>query len=105
MLGGELQSALFKGVAVAALFFAWTTYQRADAKRDCQEAQLRVELEIANRNLVAAQDIAGRAASRAAEAEREVSALEVLKNELETRDESGVCTLSDRDRERLRAIR
>lgn len=105
MLGGELSAALMKGVAVAALFFAWTTYQRADAKRDCQEAQLRVELETANRNLATAQTIAGRAESRAAEAEREVLALEAVKNDLVSQGTSGVCTLSDRDRERLRAIR
>lgn len=95
-----------KWIAALLLLTAWTLYQRADATSDCKEAQLRVELEQANRALEEAAAISQRAEDRAdktAEALQQVERdKDALLRELQASGES--CPLSDRAIERLRAI-
>ena len=87
-------------------FGAWTIYQRADATSDCREAQLRVELEEANRKLREAVAISQRAEQRAEQAATELERAEREKDELlvELQASGDTCPLSDSARERLRAI-
>lgn len=87
-------------------FGAWTIYQRADATSDCKEAQVRVELEEANRKLQEAAMISQRAQQRADDAAEELQQAEREKDELlvELQATGSTCPLSDSARERLRAI-
>ena len=87
-------------------FGAWTIYQRADATSDCKEAQVRVELEEANRKLQEAAAISRRAEDRADQAAAALLQAERDKDELlrELRASGESCPLSDRAIERLRAI-
>jgi F0F1-type ATP synthase membrane subunit b/b' len=94
-------------VLLAVLAFgAWTIYQRADATSDCKEAQVRVELEEANRRLEEAAAISQRAEDRANEAAEALQQAERDKDELlqELQASGESCPLSDRAIERLRAI-
>lgn len=91
---------------VVLAFGAWTIYQRADATSDCKEAQVRVELEDANRALKEAAAISQRAEDRADQAAAALSQAERDKDELlqELQASGESCPLSDRAIERLRAI-
>jgi len=93
-------------LAVLALT-AWTIYQRADATSDCKEAQLRVELEEANRKLREAALIYQRAEARAKESADALEQVERQKDEilLELQASDTSCPLSDSAIERLRSIR
>lgn len=102
-----ITSPLGKGALLVLAFVGWTLYQRADATSDCKEAQLRVELEEANRKLLEAAAISRRAEERARLSATELQEAERQKDELlqELQSTGESCTLSDDAIKRLRAIK
>lgn len=102
-LSGPAGRVLLIGLA----FFAWGTYQRIDATRDCEEAELREELLESQRQLGIAESIASEARSRADVAEADIEKLKGLSDEI-TKDIAaggGGCVIDDATAERLRRIK
>lgn len=101
-----LSSPLGRLVLIGLAFLAWTAYQRAEGRSQCETAQLEAELEETRRLLTESQGIADRARERADRTEAELSELKDQADDLSfPLPDSGACTLPDDLRDRLRAIR
>ena len=98
-----------EGVAALAILavLTWTQWVKMDATSDCREAQIRVELEEANRKLREAAEVSRRAESRAQTSAEELREVERQRDDLlQNLQSSGEsCPMSDDTIERLRAIR
>jgi len=94
-------------VLLALAFVGWTLYQRHDATRDCEAAELLDELTESQRQLEIANQIAEDARGRADNTEREMTVLEglygELKRDLVTRPGTS-CPIDPDTRERLLRI-
>lgn len=105
-LWAALSSPLGRLALIGLAFFAWTAYQRSDARSDCQTEQLEAQLEAAEQQVVEANRLRQEAEDRAAEREAEIVELQERANDL-TFDLPDVdaCVLPDDVLDRLRAIR
>lgn len=96
-------------VLLGLAFAGWTIYQRVDATRSCESAQLQEELIEAQRQLGLAQKIAEDARAKADQTEREMTEIERLNDALQTdlaaRPATAACIINDTDRERLLGIK
>ena len=112
LFSGKLIQILFGPagrIALLALaFVGWTLYQRHDATRDCEAAEMVEELIESQRQLEIANQIAQDARGRADNTEREMSVLEELygelKRDLTTRPGTS-CPIDPDTRERLLRIK
>lgn len=88
-------------------FLAWGTYQRVDATSDCEEAELRRELQEAQRQAQIAEEIAEEARIRADQAEADTQKLKELADEVSSQidTEGRGCAIDPDTRERLLEIR
>lgn len=95
-------------VLLALAFLGWTMYQRVDATRDCEAAELREELIESQRQLEIAKGIAQDARERADLRENEMAETERLYDELiqDIKDRPGTaCGIDPATRERLLRIK
>lgn len=95
-------------VLLALAFVVWTMYQRVDATRDCEAAELQEELVETQRQLAIANEIAQGARDRADQTEAEMALAEGRYNELK-QDLAGrpdaACPIDPDTRERLLGIK
>lgn len=116
MLMGLLSSNLLKWIMgpagrialLALAFVGWTLYQRHDATRTCEAAELIEELQETQRQLELAEKIAEDARNRATKTEAEIGQLESVVNELKTdleKQPQNQCAIDPDTRERLLRIK
>lgn len=95
-----------KVILLVLAFVAWTVYQRHDATRDCEDAQLRADLIETQRQLAIAEGIAKKARERADQTQIEIDELEAAYADLEANISPGDgCSISPELRERLLRIK